>query len=61
MAAAFEIARVRREIETLVETTSLDLRPGAKSPLTPAEKRHLRSEIQICIQSLDELATRLSP
>ncbi len=60
MAAATEIARLRREIDTLVEVVEQALRPGAKQGLNPSQRRALKSEIQYCMQVLDELSTRLS-
>ena len=58
--AATELARLRREIETLVEVVNQALRPGAKPGMTAAQRRTLKSEIQDCMQQLDELGTRLS-
>ena len=60
MAAATEIARLRREIDTLVEVVEQALRPGAKQGLNPSQRRALKSEIQDCMQVLDELSTRLA-
>jgi hypothetical protein len=60
MAAATELARLRREIDTLVEVVNQALRPNAKPGMTPAQRRALKSEIQDCMQMLDELGTRLS-
>ncbi|MEQ1770116.1 MAG: hypothetical protein ABL879_09770 [Devosia sp.] len=60
MPTTTEVARVKREIRGLVDAAALDLRPGSKTAMSATEKRQLRSEIQSCIQSLDELAGRLS-
>jgi hypothetical protein len=60
MPAGTEMARLKRNIEALAEAIRLDLKPGSKTPMTPAERRTLRSELQSCMQSLDELGSRLS-
>ena len=60
MAAINEMARVKREVDALVAAVEIDLRPKSKSPMTPAERRFLRSEIEHCAQRLDELRNRLS-
>lgn len=60
MAAINEMARVKREVDALVAAVETDLRPKAKAPMTPAERRFLRSEIEHCAQRLDELRNRLS-
>jgi hypothetical protein len=60
MAAINEMARVKREVDALVAAVETDLRPRSKSPMTPAERRFLRSEIEHCAQRLDELRNRLS-
>ena len=60
MAAMNEMARVKREVDALVAAVETDLSPRSKSPITPAERRFLRSEIEHCAQRLDELRNRLS-
>jgi len=60
MAAINEMARVRREVDALVAAVEADLSPRSKSPITLAERRFLRSEIEHCAQRLDELRNRLS-
>lgn len=55
MQATSEIGKLKREIAVLREIVG---RP--RPPLTPQEKRALKSEIERCIQDLDELRTRLS-
>ncbi|RUT34756.1 hypothetical protein EMQ25_01980 [Arsenicitalea aurantiaca] len=59
MAAVSELARLRREIDGLVRAVELDMRPGSRSPMTPEAKRRLKSEIETCMQTLDELRNRL--
>ena len=60
MPAANEVARLKRTVEELRVVVTADLRPGSKSPMTSADRRMLRSEIEHSIQVLDELRTRLS-
>lgn len=60
MPAGTEMARLKRDIEALEQAVSLDLRPGSKTAMTASQKRALKSEIQRAMQSLDELATRLT-
>ncbi len=60
MSASSEVARLKRDIQGLVEATNGDLKPGSKSPMNASQKRALKSEIQTCIQTLDELATKLT-
>lgn len=59
MSAASELARLRRDLESLEEEVRIALAPRSKSPLSPAERRTVRSELQALIQRLDELSTRL--
>ncbi len=59
MPAANEMARLKREVEALGRAIELDLRPGTKTVMTPSQRRALRSEIEICVQRLDELRSRL--
>lgn len=59
MQATSEIAKLKREIAALREIVG-QTRPGSKAPMTPAEKRTLKSEIERCILELDELRTKLA-
>ncbi|MDB5538837.1 MAG: hypothetical protein JWQ89_564 [Devosia sp.] len=59
MQATSEMAKLRREIATLREIVG-QTRPGSKTPMSPAEKRTLKSEIERCILELDELRARLA-
>lgn len=54
MQATSEIGKLKREIAVLREVVG-----RAKPPLTLQEKRSLKSDIERCIQDLDELRTRL--
>jgi len=60
MPATNEVARLRRDVEALIEAVNLDLRPGSKSPMTRSDRRAIKSEIQKCMQDLDELSNRLT-
>lgn len=54
MQATSEISKLKREISVLAEIIG---RP--RPALTPGEKRALKSDIERCIQELDELRNRL--
>jgi hypothetical protein len=54
------MARLKREVEALRNALDLDLRPGSKTAMTPIQRRTMRSEIEICMQQLDELRSRLA-
>lgn len=60
MSVAAEMARLRRDIDSLAEEIAVNTRAGAKAPLTPGERRSHRAEMQALIQRLDELATKLT-
>jgi hypothetical protein len=60
MPALNEVARLKRDIATLVEAVSIDLRPGSKSPMSVSDRRALKSELENCVRELDELRTRLT-
>jgi hypothetical protein len=60
MSVASELTRLNRDIASLEEEIVVNTGPRAKSPLSPAEKRKLKAEMQGLIQKLDELAGRLS-
>lgn len=60
MPAANEVARLKRTVEELRVVVTADLSPRSKQPMTPSDRRMLRSEIEHSIQILDELRTRLS-
>lgn len=59
MPAINEMVRLKREVEALKGALELDLRPGSRTAMTPVQRRSMRSEIETCIQQLDELRTRL--
>jgi len=56
VAVSAEMTRLKRDLDSLVEEISVSSGPRAKSPLSAAERRTLKAEIQ----GLDELAGRLS-
>ena len=60
MPAITEMARLKRDLATLVEAIAADLRPGSKSPMSSVQKRTMRAEIEECMQTLDELRSRLA-
>lgn len=57
MATATDIARLKRAIEELVDAVAVDAR---RPSMSTSDRRTLRSEIETCIRTLDELRTRLS-
>jgi hypothetical protein len=57
MPAQNEIARLNRVLEELGDAIAADLR---RAQMTAGERRALRSEIETCIRTLDELRTKLS-
>jgi len=60
MSVASELTRLNRDIASLDEEITVNTGPRAKAPLSAAEKRKLKAEMQGLIQKLDELAGRLS-
>jgi hypothetical protein len=57
MPAQNEIARLKRVLDELGDAIAADARRPA---MNTAERRALRSEIETCIRTLDELRTKLS-
>ncbi|HEX4298170.1 MAG TPA: hypothetical protein VHZ56_09115 [Devosia sp.] len=60
MSVSSELSRLKRDIDSLAEEIAVNTGPKARAPLTAAERRGLKAEMQGLIQRLDELATRLS-
>ena len=60
MPAAAEMAKLKREVEALRAAIDLDLRPNSRTAMSPKDRRSIKSEIEACIQDLDELRTRLT-
>jgi hypothetical protein len=59
MQATSEIAKLKREIATLRDIVG-QTRPGTKNPMSQAERRTLKSDIERCILELDELRGKLA-
>jgi len=60
MSVASELSRLKRDIDSLNEEITVSPGPRAKSPLSAAERRSLRAEMQGLIQRVDELSGKLS-
>ena len=60
MSVASELTRLKRDIDSLSEEIAVNSGARAKTPLTAAERRTLRAELQGLIQRLDELSGKLS-
>lgn len=60
MSVPAEVTRLKHDIQSLIEEVAANSGPRARTPLSVAQKRALKAEIQGLIQQLDELATRLS-
>ena len=60
MPAANEMARLARDVDALVVVVNQGLHPASKSPMTRSDRRAIKSEIEACMQKLDELRTRLT-
>lgn len=59
MLATSEIAKLKREIAMLRDIVGQS-RPGTRNPMSPVERRTLKSEIERCILELDELRGKLA-
>lgn len=60
MSVASELSRLHRDIASLEEEIAVNTGPRAKAPLSSADRRKLKAEMQGLIQKLDELAARLN-
>ena len=60
MSVPSELTRLKRDIASLEEEIAVNTGPKARSPLTAADKRAAKAEMQGLIQKLDELAGKLS-
>ena len=54
MSVPAELSRLKRDLESLGDEIAVSTGPRARSPLTPAQRRALRAEIQGVIQRLDD-------
>lgn len=59
MSVSSELSRLKRDLASLDEEIAVNTGPKAKAPLSAAEKRTLKAEMQGLIQKLDELAEKL--
>ena len=59
MSVASELTRLKRDIDSLYEEIAVNSGPRARTPLSVAERRTLRAELQGLIQRLDELSSKL--
>jgi len=60
VSVASELTRLKRDIDSLNEEIAVNSGPRAKSPLSSAERRSVRAELQGLIQRLDELSGKLA-
>ena len=60
MSVSSELTRLNRDIASLAEEIAVNTGPRAKTPLSAAEKRSLKAEMQGLIQKLDELSGKLT-
>jgi hypothetical protein len=60
MSVASELARIKRDIDSLSDEIAVNTGPRARVQLTAADRRSLKAEMQGLIQRLDELALKLS-
>ena len=60
MSVASELTRLKRDIESLTEEIAVNSGPRAKAPLTAAERRTLRAELQGLVQRLVVLGGKLA-
>jgi hypothetical protein len=60
MSVSSELSRLKRDLASLDEEIAVNTGPRAKAPLSAAEKRSLKAEMQGLIQRLDELAEKLT-
>jgi hypothetical protein len=58
MPAFSEIAKLKRDIEDLIE--AVEVRLKAKAGLSTADRQILKSDLEMCMQQLDELRARLA-
>ena len=60
MSVASELSRLNRDLASLEEEIAVNTGPRTNTPLSVADKRKLKAEMQGLIQKLDELAGRLN-
>jgi hypothetical protein len=60
VSVAAELTRLKRDVASLEEEITTSVGARAKAPLSAADRRALKAEMQALIQRLDELAGRLT-
>jgi hypothetical protein len=60
VSVASELARLKRDLASLEEEIAVNTGPRARTPLSEAQRRTLKAEMQGLVQKLDELGTKLS-
>jgi hypothetical protein len=60
MSVPAELSRLKRDLDSLSDEIAVNTGPRAKAPLSPAQRRAIRAEIQGVIQRLDELSQKLT-
>lgn len=60
MSVAAELARLKHDLNSLAEEIAVTMGPRGATPMSQANRRTLKAEIQGLIQRLDELSDRLS-
>jgi hypothetical protein len=60
MSVASELARIKRDVDSLAEEIAVNTGPRPRVQLSAPERRSLKAEMQSLIQRLDELAAKLS-
>lgn len=60
MSVTSELTRLKRDIQSLSDEIATGIGPRPRAPLSPADKRATRAELQALIQQLDELSAKLA-
>lgn len=60
MSVPAELSRLKRDLDSLSDEIAVNTGPRARAPLSPAQRRMLKAEIQGVIQRLDELSQQLN-
>lgn len=59
MSLASELSRLKRDLTSLAEEIAVNTGARVQTPMSQADRRSLKAEIQGLIQRLDELSDRL--
>ena len=54
MLAVTDVETLKRGVESLRQSIEIGLRPDTRSTMSPQARRAIKSEIERCIQELDE-------